>query len=91
LLVETIDRDPTDLGPSVRCGHSHQGAFVGAGSSPSRSHRQALGILVFNLDMQIGDRGSEGFDELVRPVEPARSRLGGSIVILVLGREEFIE
>jgi hypothetical protein len=47
--------------------------------------------LVLDLDMQIWDRGAEGFDELARPVETARARLRGSIVILVLGREQFID
>jgi hypothetical protein len=41
--------------------------------------------------MQIWDRGAKGFNELARRVETARARLRGSIVILVLRREQFID
>jgi hypothetical protein len=47
--------------------------------------------LVLDLDMQIWDRGAEDFDELSRPVETARARLRGSVVILILGREQVID
>src|SRR4029450_4473364 len=41
--------------------------------------------------MQIWDRGPERFDELARRVETALARLRGGIVIVVLGREQFID
>jgi len=41
--------------------------------------------------MQIRKRGAERFDELARPVEAARAGLRGSITIVVLGREQFID
>jgi hypothetical protein len=80
LVVEAIDRDTADLDTPVRCGHSHQGAFVGAGGRPPRGHRRILGILVLDLEMQIRDRGTKGFDELARPVKTAAACLRDSIV-----------
>src|SRR4029453_9946589 len=91
LLVEPIDRDPADLDTLVRCRYSHQGAFVGAGGGPPSGHRRALGILALDLDMQIWDHGPERFDELARRVETTLARLRGGIVIVVLGREQFID
>jgi len=41
--------------------------------------------LVLDLDMQIRDRGAEGFDEPAGSVETASARLCGSIMILVPG------